>query len=130
MGEKYNPEEPETKAFVRHELSEMYTQTERSRAFPNRLGLVATEDLEDTLAETDSPTLYTHLLPEGLTLMTSACTAHTHSLPALAPPLPGVSEFCAFADSRAGGGHLPGGHRHWKRLTLSTHCPLFTQGLL
>lgn len=34
------------------------------------------------------------------------------------------------ASPRLGGGHLPGGHRHWKRLTLSTHCPLFTQGLL
>lgn len=30
----------------------------------------------------------------------------------------------------AGGRHLPGGQRHWKRLTLSTHCPLFTHGLL
>lgn len=45
---EFNPEEPEPKASVRHELSEMYTQTERSRAFQNRLGLVSTEDLEDT----------------------------------------------------------------------------------
>lgn len=44
--------------------------------------------------------------------------------------LPVVSQFCAFKDNRGRCGHLPGGHRHWKRLTLSTHCPLFTQGLL
>lgn len=34
--------------------------------------------------------------------------------------------------SRGGAGeeHLPGGQIHWKRLTLSRHSPLFTQGLL
>lgn len=46
------------------------------------------------------------------------------------PPLPGVSWLGVWKNTGAGGGHLPGGHRHWKRLTLSTHCPLFTHGLL
>lgn len=47
-----------------------------------------------------------------------------------APPRPGGQPASRSRATRGGGGHLPGGHRHWKRLTLSTHCPLFTQGLL
>lgn len=46
-----------------------------------------------------------------------------------APPRPG-GQPASRSRATGGGGHLPGGHRHWKRLTLSTHCPLFTQGLL
>ena len=45
---------------MRYELSEMYTQTARSWAIQNRLGLLATEDLEDILAEANPPLLYTH----------------------------------------------------------------------
>ena len=48
------------RASVRYELSEMYTQTARSWAIQNRLGLLATEDLEDILAEANPPLLYTH----------------------------------------------------------------------
>ena len=47
---------------MRYELSEMYTQTARSWAIQNRLGLLATEDLEDILAEANPPLLYTHTL--------------------------------------------------------------------
>lgn len=45
---------------MRYELPEMYTQTARSWAIQNRLGLLATKDLEDILAETNPPRLYTH----------------------------------------------------------------------
>lgn len=46
---------------MRYDLSEIYTQTERSWAIQNRLGLLVTKDLDDTLAETNSPFLYTLL---------------------------------------------------------------------
>lgn len=55
------------------------------RPFENRLGLQATKDLEDILAET-VPHLSIHKVSSQVaTLMTSSCSAHTHSLPSPAP---------------------------------------------
>lgn len=52
---------------------------------------------------------------------------HTHTLPLV----PSSGHWVLrFQRKQNHSWHLPGGHRHWKRLTLSTHCPLFTQGLL
>ena len=49
--------------------------------FENRLGLQATKVLEDMLAET-VPHLSIHKVSSQVaTLMTSSCSAHTHSLP-------------------------------------------------
>lgn len=86
---------------VRCDLPATRTPAEGSRAVRNGL------------AEAD-PSLGAHVPPRGPPPTASSRPAHA--------PRP--------ASLRPGGGHLPGGHRHWKRLTLSTHCPLFTQGLL
>lgn len=45
---------------MRYKLSEIYTQTEGSWAIQNSLGLLATKDLDDILAEMNPPFLYTH----------------------------------------------------------------------
>lgn len=89
---------------VRCDLPATRTLAEGSRAVRNGL------------AEAD-PSLGAHVPPRR---------ASAHGVLATSPR---ASSPCPRAP-RPGGGHLPGGHRHWKRLTLSTHCPLFTQGLL
>lgn len=68
---------------VRCEHSEMSVSDRQGGQgpFENRLGLQATKDLEDLLAEA-VPHLSIHKVSSQVaTLMTSSCSAHTHSLP-------------------------------------------------
>lgn len=79
---------------MRYELSEIYTQTERSWAKQNRLGLLATKDLDDTLAETNS-FLYTLLSQSAHFNDFLMYSPHTHS----PPPFPVVTQLCAFKEN-------------------------------
>lgn len=81
---------------MRYELSETYTQTERSWAIQNRLGLLATKDLDDTLAETNSPFLYTLRFQSAHFNDFLMYSPHTFS----PPPFPVVSQLCAFKENR------------------------------
>lgn len=108
---------------MRHEHSEIYTQTGRSGVSQEQTWTSGHKSL-------------------GYWLKQSPTSAHTQSLPSphfndflmhsshVFPLSPFLCSAGLVFWKNAGGGHLPGGHRHWKRLTLSTHCPLFTHGLL